>query len=352
MRRPARETNSGMRPTLVSSLLVVLAGCHEDPLVSAYSLEEEEAAVACTAGVFELTPVTPEVMLVLDRSQSMSASFGDGSRWSTVVSALEVALPSVDEEMALGLTLFPATGVECAAPASPELLPATRQVSALLSELRVSTLVGGTPTADALDVAAAGLIGSGPRAMVLATDGLPNCNSSLSTARCSCPSGSCNSAVRCIDDARTLDRLSEWSNAGIPTWVIGIGGDVTGSALLDAMAVAGGRPAASSPKYLSALSVTELRDAFIAIRDELSACSFTSPSVPDAGGSIVVMLDGEAVPRDASGADGWTWSSETRGELSLRGSWCAKAIASGSGVLRVSVTCAAVDGGQTPAIVQ
>lgn len=334
----------------MSSLLVVLAGCHEDKLVPAYSLEEEETAVACTAGSFELTSVTPEVMLVLDRSQSMSASFGTGSRWSTVVSALEVALPSVDSEMALGLTLFPSSGVECSAPSSPSLLPATGQVSALLSSLRVSTLAGGTPTADALDVAASGLTGSGPRAMVLATDGLPNCNASLNAASCACPTGSCVNSVRCIDDARTLDRLSAWSNAGIPTWVIGIGGDVTGSALLDAMAVAGGRPAASSPKYLSALSATELRDAFIDIRDELSACSFTSPSVPDLGGSIVVTLDGEAVPQDASGTNGWTWSSERRGELSLRGAWCAKAIASGTGVLTVSVTCAAVDGGDAAVI--
>jgi hypothetical protein len=241
---------------------------------------------------------------------------------------------------------------ERTAPNAPEFEPATQQVNALLTRVRSSELVGGTPTAAALDVAASGLTGSGPRAMVLATDGLPNCNASLNSATCSCPNGNCSNSLRCIDDANTLERLAAWSNAGIPTWVIGIGADVTGSELLDAMAVAGCRPAASSPKYLSALSSSELSAAFIDIRDELASCSFTSPSVPDDGGTLIVTLDGVAVPQDASGADGWTWNSETRGELSLRGSWCTKAIASTQKLLRVQVTCGASDAGETPSIVQ
>lgn len=330
------------------SMCVVLAGCHEDKLVPAYSVTDE-LVVQCSEGDFTLEHATPEVMLVLDRSASMSTAFGVGSRWSTLVSALEGALPPVDEQMALGLTLFPALATvgECRVPDAPEYLPTTGQVSALLSKVRSSSLVGGTPTAAALDVAAAGLTSTKPRAMVLATDGLPNCNATLNSATCACPSGNCTSAVRCTDDANTLERLESWSNAGIPTWIIGIGGDVTGSALLDAMAIAGGRPAATSPKYLSALSATELEQAFVQIRDELGACTFTSPSVPDVNGSIVVMLDGVVVPHDASGTNGWSWSSEARGELALRGSWCSKAMAATEPVLRISVTCGVddVDGG-------
>lgn len=52
-----------------------------------------------------------------------------------------------------------------------------------------------------------------------------------------------------------------------------------------------------------------------------------------------VMLDGVLVPQDASGTNGWTWSAQARGELVLRGDWCAKAIAATNPVLRVSVTC-------------
>lgn len=319
--------------------LVLAVGCDRTRLVPAYAVTEQ---VECLAGDFTLTAATPEVMLVLDRSGSMSSAFGAGTRWSTLTSALEATLPATNEALAMGLTLFPAAGAgECRAPVAPELSPATGQVSALLSALRSTALVGGTPTADALDVAASGFSLTRPRAMVLATDGLPNCNASLSTASCACPSGtSCSSSQRCIDDARTLERLSAHADDGIPTWVIGIGDDVTGSALLDAMALAGGRPASGAHRYVSALSAAELQGAFSQLGDELSACVFTSPSVPDANGSITVMLDGVFVPQDASGTTGWAWSSVERGELVLRGAWCTKAIAASNPVVRVSVTCA------------
>jgi hypothetical protein len=331
----------GMARRILVGAVVSLLGCQGDRLVPAYSVTDE-LTVECSEGDFTLDAATPEVMLVLDRSGSMSSAFGSGSRWSTLVSALEVALPPVNEQMALGLTLYPSPGgggQECTVPESPEFWPATGQVGALLASVRSSTLVGGTPIALALDVAAAALTSTRPRAMVLATDGLPNCNATPSTASCSCPSGGCTSAVRCIDDARTLDALNRHAEAGIPTWIIGIGGDVTGTTLLDAMAVAGGRPASGAHRSLSASSPVELQAAFVQLRDELSSCVFTSPSVPDANGSLVVMLDGVIVPNDASGIDGWVWSSQARGELTLRGSWCAKAIAARSPVVRISVTC-------------
>lgn len=320
---------------VVLALAVLLTACDRTRLVPAYQLAEQ---VECLDGDFTLTSSVPEVMLVLDRSGSMSSSFGNGTRWSTLVSALEVTLPSINETMALGLTLFPASGsaAECRAPVAPEFSPATQQVSALLSSVRTTTLVGGTPTAEALDVAAAGFTSTKPRAMVLATDGLPNCNASLNPTSCACPSGTtCTTSQRCIDDARTLERLSAHASDGIPTWVIGIGGDVTGTTLLDAMAVAGG----GAPHYVSALNASELQNAFASIRDELNSCVFTSPSAPDANGTITVMLDGVFVPQDASGTNGWTWTSQQRGELVLRGAWCSKAIAATNPVVRVSVTC-------------
>lgn len=320
---------------------VLSAACDRTRLVPAYSLTEQ---VECLEGDFTLTAASPEVMLVLDRSGSMSSAFGSGTRWSTLTSALEVTLPSTNESMALGLTMFPAAGAgECRAPLAPELSPSTGQVSALLSALRSTTLVGGTPTVDALDVAAAGFTSTKPRAMVLATDGLPNCNATLNPGSCACPSGTSCTSQRCIDDARTLDRLSAHANDGIPTWVIGIGADVTGTALLDAMAVSGGRPSSGAQRYVSALSASELQLAFATIRDELSACVFTSPSVPDLNGTISVMLDGVFVPQDASGTNGWTWSSQQRGELALRGAWCRKAIEASNPIVRLSVACALVE---------
>lgn len=319
-----------------------LTACHEPPLVAAYSATEE-LAVACQDGDFTLEATTPEVMLVLDRSSSMANTFSAGTRWTNLVAALERALPAVNSQMALGLTLFPgaSTGQECAAPTAPELLPAVGQVSDILSKLRVSRLIGGTPTAEALDVAARQLDSAHPRALVLATDGLPNCNPGLNPATCACSLSACPTAYGCTDDARTLARLSAWTEAGIPTWVIGIGNDVAGNALLDAMALAGGRPNATSPRYVQALSTEALDAALAQLRDELTSCVFTASSVPDTAGTAVLSLDGVFVPYDASGVNGWSWSSQARGELALRGDWCRKAIAATDPVVRLSVSCGA-----------
>lgn len=293
-----------------AAVLSLLCGCDQTRLVAAYGAEE---ALTCTAGEFSLEPVVPDVMLVLDRSKSMTTSFGASTRWQTLVSALSVVLPPVDGEMALGLYLFPsASGEQCAVSSTPELYPQVNQVPALLTRLRTSAMSGGTPTAEALAAAASHLSSERPRAMVLATDGLPNC----------------------AGDEATLDTLAALSNEGIPTWVVGIGDDVNGEALLDAMAVAGGRPPRSS-----ASSASGLEAAFTSIRTELSRCSFTTPSVPDDGGGIVVTLDGAVVPEDASGVSGWTWTSLERGELALRGEWCERA--SSNAQLRLSITCAA-----------
>lgn len=327
---------------VVASALVVCCACDRTQLVPAYS-DVAALTVACIEGDFTLEHATPEVMLVLDRSGSMSTSLGSASRWSTLVNALEVALPPINDSMELGLSVFPAastSGQECGVDEVPVLWPATGQVSTLLSKIRSTTLVGGTPTALAVDAAASALTSEKPRAMVLATDGLPNCNTALNPGSCACPSGTaCAVSSRCIDDARTLERLSAHAEEGIPTWIIGIGTDVMSTNLLDAMAIAGGRPSTGAHRYAAATSPAELQAAFVAIREELSACVFTAPSVPDSTGTLQLTLDGVIVPQDASGTSGWTWSAQARGELVLRGAWCQKAIDAASPAVRISVTC-------------
>ncbi len=309
-----------MRKSLIVVSLV-LCGCDQTQLVPAYSVE---SALLCTAGTFSLEPVAPDVMLVVDRSQSMASTFGTSTRWQTLVSALSTVLPPVDAEVALGLYLFPsADGAQCSVSSTPTLYPQLNQVSTLLAALRTSPMAGGTPTADALQAAASHLSDERPRAMVLATDGMPNCNASCT-------------AQRCVDDTRTLNTLAALAEDGVPTWVVGIGDDVSGTTLLDAMARAGGRPASGARSYVAGSSQTELEHAFVAIQRELASCTFTSPSVPDDGGAIVVTLDGETVP-----AEGWSWTSLARGELALHDVWCERAASMTQPTLTLLITCAA-----------
>lgn len=329
---------------------VVVMGCDDRtrlvPALVATPLE-------CVAGEFELTRTTPAVMLVLDRSGSMATSFGAGTRWSTLRTTLAQTLPTLGNEVDVGAFVYPSVttgGASCEVPAFAALTPAANQSGALSSLLSATSTGGATPTADAIDEAASALELSiapdQPRALVLATDGAPNCNPWLNPATCRCVDAQgCSSAQRCLDDERTVTRLERWSASGLSTWVIGIASDATMTSVLDAMANAGGRPHSGAHAFFAGNSPTELAAAFTAIDAQLSSCVFISPSVPDTSGSISVTLGTTEVPFDE--ANGWRWAAESRGELVLRGEACARSIAYGEPVT-VRITCGADDGGTTP----
>ena len=152
--------------------------------------------VTCTPGVITLAKATPAVMFVLDRSGSMADSLGatngNQSKWTLLANALRATLPTVDDAMQIGALFFPSAGAggpggsQCSVPGAPDLSPATGNVQPLLKLMQQTRPNGGTPTADALQVAAARLLGvraaSTARALVLATDGAPDCDASKARA--------------------------------------------------------------------------------------------------------------------------------------------------------------------------
>lgn len=111
--------------------------------------------VACTPGDFGLNKASPAVMFVLDRSQSMTSTFGSRrSRLNVLTNALATSLPPVDDTMAIGALLFPARGsgtssTQCMVASSADLSPATGNVSSLVSAMRVTLLSRRDVGADA-----------------------------------------------------------------------------------------------------------------------------------------------------------------------------------------------------------
>jgi hypothetical protein len=310
--------------------------------------------VGCVPGDITLTAAEPDVMFVLDRSGSMSMPFaGKQTRWQVLTSGLAATLPPVDTKMAIGALLFPSGSSmnDCEVPSQANLAPALDHVAALVSLMESNQPGGSTPTADAINVAAALLTSvraaSSARAIVLATDGAPNCNSSLDPATCTCAGGNTmcrHNANQCLDDTRTVQRISDVYAQGIPTYVIGIAsGDNTFTEVLDAMAVAGGRPLTSgSTQYYPATTEADLDTALTAIRDQVSSCTYLTTSVPNTSGSIVLTLDGQTLPFNPDGGTmGWSWVNEGNGEIMLIGSTC-DAVASDAGnTLVAHVVCGA-----------
>lgn len=306
--------------------------------------------IGCFEGRIELTRANPTAIFLLDRSESMNTPMfgGDfaGTRWDALSSALATTLPNIDSSTQIGALLFPArpNSGNCSVSASLELTPGLGNVQSVIKLLRNNSPGGATPTDLAIKTAAAAILGtrtlSSARALVLATDGGPDCNMTLDTASCRCTSqfGSCVIASQCLDDKRTIEHIAEFRDQGLPTYVIGIqsSGDMYFSDVLDAMADAGGRPQIGAPqKYYAARSPSELNAALTAISEQVGACVFLANSVPDSGGTIVVALNGLDLT-----ADQWSWHDRKNGELWLEASICAQVRAMANPVLTARVSCA------------
>jgi hypothetical protein len=311
-----------------------------------------DAALPCHPGGSALIHAEPTVMFVLDRSASMNTTMtstrGSPTRWQAIAAALGNVLPAVDNAMAVGALFFPTPSGgnrNCTVANAPDLLPAVGNVDALIRLMGASATSGATPTAAAIDLAANALTAlrtaTAARALVLATDGAPNCNSSLDALTCRCTSGTggrvCASSVECLDDTRTDQAIARHAAQGLPTYVIGIQsqGDTQFVDVLNAMAVAGGRPRVGADvSYYAASSDVELDAAFTTIRDQVGACTFLAASVPDPNGSIVINLDGLDLTPDQ-----WAWVNVSNGELVLTGDACLAAAAERAPTLTAVVQC-------------
>lgn len=311
-----------------------------------------EEPLPCIPGTFTFRLASPQLMFVVDRSGSMDNALGsDGppapgepSRWTLLGSALGQAITPFSDQIAMGARFYPVYNsfLACSQdPPSAAITPALGNAPAILDVFENTAPLGATPTAPALEQAVLEVASSRAvsRALVLATDGAPNCNAQLDRSSCVCtsPVPDCQSNEACLDDVRTVKTIADiFGTKKIPVYVIGIGA-TTGSfaSTLNAMAVAGGRPRASTPKYFPADTPGALNEAFTVIRDSVGKCSYITPSSPDDPNAVAVEVGGQPIPRDPAHVNGWDWIDQDFGHLQLFGPACDAATASNvSGTVR------------------
>ena len=273
--------------------------------------------------------------------------------------ALGATLPRFEGVMQAGALIFPrvpASGALSALQACDQLpgdgldvAPALGNASVLLDAVGLYAPGGATPTAAALARATRYVVTHASRGLaqylVLATDGAPNCNAALDPATCACPVPSgCNvpglGARNCIDDDGAVAAVERARAQGVGTYVIGIDGDIDERyvAVLDRMAVAGGRALPGARRYYSVREGAQLGAAFDEIQRTVVRCAYVTPSRPDDPERIAVRSAGALVPRDATRRDGWDWTDRAYGELTLFGPACERAVA-GSRALEATVAC-------------
>ena len=295
----------------------------------------------------------PNVMLAVDRSQSMTFPIAPGgeSRWHELKAAMTEYLSTHGTVARMGLMTFP-TDDACGPGGIAVPMFETNDTAADLQKhadeinAKIQTTVPGgvTPTMESLRVLAnyAPMLGGRESIVILATDGLPNCNPNnpnsydVDQAACDCtfaPSmcGGQYTRLSCLDRSGTVSVVKELLAKGIKTAVVAFGDDTlygVGPQVMNAIASEGGAPRACprgtdaecgsnntcdratkvcAMRFYQASSARELADALASIGYDLSqgdVCVQTLEVAPADARYLTVVINDKVVP---SGADTWTY---------------------------------------------
>jgi hypothetical protein len=319
-----------------------------------------DAPGLCGNEIIEQKVDRPNLYFVLDRSASMSELFEDSSREKYTASrlAIRAVLRAIGHRVRYGAAVFPAfegeddecrTGEEVFAtrPGDPLQYGLNGEDGPVLEELiRVLGTRpprGGTPTSATLETLTPTLLDlDGTTAVILATDGEPNCNADAVCSGADCPWNLAQSTTEegqvcgkdvnccdpdileegprsCLDQAATLAALRDLESANIGSFIIGLPGSEQFAAVLDTMAEAGGTARSGLHSYYPITSATELKDTLLGIGVSVAiGCDIELTQPPPDPDLVNVYFDDRVVGSNPD--DGWVLDGEAH--LSIRGSAC------------------------------
>jgi len=319
-------------------LLGLGAACSRTGLLDDYESSDWPASCSRKALRLRVVEQPPNLYFVLDRSGSMAESMPgvQSTKYAAVRQAVVALVKNLGSHVNVGAAVFPASGRLCQP--GEEVFPTTRgddlagsdvegPVTAAFSEAINVVTLGYTPTAATLENLLPTLSKlPGKKAVILATDGGPNCNpdarcdasecisniqqvSGCSTsANCCSPSAGPDAPRMCLDREPTLEAVRALREADIATYVIGIPGSQAFTDLLSDLAEAGGTARKEEPRYYAVGDVDALVAALEQIGGELVTCDMRLDEVPLDTSQVKVFLDGEEVGRDHT--DGFTWTGD------------------------------------------
>jgi hypothetical protein len=275
------------------------------------------AAGNCGTFTSDTTRAGADVLIVLDRSESMTWSLTTdsacGANDPSCSSRIAAVVPAVSTVVAdnpgiqWGLELFSAPdGTRCQVEDAPQVPIGPDSAAAIQSRLAALTTQTSTPTTAALTAATSYLRtvnDSNNKAILLATDGLPNC-------------GSGGGGGTGSDDLPGATAASAAARqAGFPVYVIGIGPNLSN---LEALAQAGG-----TGNYYPVTSTAALNAALSSIAQVVAAtCTFKANTTPPDKDLVYVYVDKRLV--NQSDSNGWIFdpSDPTYSTIVLTGRVC------------------------------
>jgi hypothetical protein len=287
----------------------------------------EAGGANCGTQTIGVSRQPADVLLVLDRSGSMAystsadANCATGAtdctgRWPALTSAVSATLSSASGSISWGLKLFSSTGNACGVNSGVEVAIAPTSVSVIQSVIANTQPGGNTPTAQAIQAATAYLQtvnDQNTKSILLATDGEPNCGSGSNSAP------NVQAAVEVIAAAKA---------SGFLVYVIGIGPSVGN---LDNFAAAGG-----TTNYFPAISPQAMSDAFTAISNSITTCTFNLTQTPPDVNNVAVYLDKSLVAKDR--VNGWSLGANAL-TIVLNGTTCDKMTSGAATQVQVLFGC-------------
>jgi hypothetical protein len=254
--------------------------------------------VNCGFETHKLARIPPEVLLILDRSESMGDPVpgSQNNRWTEMTNAIYGVLAQSNGQVSWGLKTFPTTP-KCNVGPGVEVPISAASTNVASTIMQSPFQVGnGTPTADAVTNGAAYMQSrttTNPKYLLLATDGIPTCTIAKGPTQ----------SVAAIAQAKA---------AGLPTFVLGIAtSGTTADTTLNDMATAGGEPRAGTPLYYPATNGKEIADALTQITTSLASCSFALDKAPPSPDDVAVNVGPTRVPRDKTQTNGWDYEMGT-----------------------------------------
>ncbi|MFT3926188.1 MAG: VWA domain-containing protein [Myxococcales bacterium] len=302
----------------------------------------------CEEHIVKPMRVTPDMLIVLDRSGSMEMF----KRWQPSVKGLEAIVDKLDNVINFGLMTFPnksgdrqASGdTQNCTPGEIDVPVAAKNASKIDSFLSSTSSNGRTPTAATLqnvlknfqaDSEDPDQVYTG-RYVLLVTDGAPNCsnpNGGGGFGGGGFGGGGAGGEPQAVDDS--VAAVKALAAAGIPTYVLGYDAksDMTLSAALDRMAQAGDT---GDTSYRPIEDEASLVKEFDQIAGGAVTCDYLLDNVQKNPALVRVELDGEMLNYDDP--NGWRLRQDNR-TVSLQGTACDKLRTGDDHTFSVVVQC-------------
>lgn len=291
--------------------------------------------------------ILPDIMLVMDRSLSMTNDINDqmcaggspmngncgaSSKWQIVVPVISQVVTDTDARVNWGMFYLGDEPAQCGVANAPVVPIAAMNAAAVATSLTANQFTGatGTPTRRAIQQAVSYLTGLGdsnPKYLLFATDGQPNCATTSATSLGMDDTAGADQAVK--------DALA----AGIPTFVVGVG-NTNAAASLNQLAMDGGKPqTGGTTSYYQVNDAAALATAFGTIVGQAASCTFNIGAPPDGTNTDGLAVYGDGTPITMDPANGWSFKNGDKTTVILNGPVCDQVMSGAIHDVTVAFVC-------------